>query len=106
LEQKQLSGSAFDKLIKYSWPGNVRELENVLERAFNICNTHVIQPEHLNIKINDYMDKRLLKDALMETEKKFISEMLIQCNYDKKEAMQRLDMSKTNFYEKLKLYKL
>jgi transcriptional regulator with PAS, ATPase and Fis domain len=106
LEQKQLSGSAFDKLIKYSWPGNVRELENVLERAFNICNTHVIQPEHLNIKINDYMDKRLLKDALMETEKKFIAETLIQCNYDKKEAMQRLDMSKTNFYEKLKLYKL
>ncbi len=106
IEQKQLSGSAFDKLIRYSWPGNVRELENVLERAFNICNTHVIQPEHLNIKVNNLMDKRLLKDALMETEKKFIAETLIQCNYDKKEAMQRLDMSKTNFYEKLKLYKL
>lgn len=105
-EQKQLSGSAFDKLIRYSWPGNVRELENVLERAFNVCNTHVIQPEHLNIKADNFMDKRLLKDALMETEKKFIAETLIQCNYDKKEAMQRLDMSKTNFYEKLKLYNL
>jgi transcriptional regulator with PAS, ATPase and Fis domain len=105
-DKKQLSGTAFEKLIKYDWPGNVRELENVLERAFYICNSKVIQAEHINIVDRINYDSNYLNNALTKTEKRVMEETLKQCNYDKKLTMQRLEMSKTNFYEKLKKYQI
>lgn len=42
-----ISDAAMDKLLHHLWPGNVRELENVLERAVNIMEGPVLQPEHI-----------------------------------------------------------
>lgn len=39
--------SALQALQRYPFPGNIRELENVLERAFTLCESGVIQPEDL-----------------------------------------------------------
>ena len=33
----KLSASAREQLLQYQYPGNVRELENILERAFALC---------------------------------------------------------------------
>ena len=33
---------ALKQLMDYHWPGNVRELENVVERAYITCDSHVI----------------------------------------------------------------
>lgn len=43
----QLSNNALKKLLQYGFPGNVRELENILERAFTLCENNMIEPDDL-----------------------------------------------------------
>lgn len=103
LTPKQLSGEALNKLLDYNWPGNVRELENVLERAFTICETNIIHSEHINVIRKK---EKLLKDIVAEAEKKAILETLDACNYNKKITMRKLGISKSAFYEKLNKYEI
>ncbi len=42
-----LSEAAMACIMAYSFPGNVRELENIIERAFILCQAIRIGPEHL-----------------------------------------------------------
>lgn len=43
----RLSEDAMSALQNYSFPGNVRQLENILERAFTLCDQQVIRHEDL-----------------------------------------------------------
>ncbi len=45
----KLSEAASAALSTYQFPGNVRELENILERAFTLCENGVIQPQDLGL---------------------------------------------------------
>ena len=45
----RLADAALAALQGYSFPGNVRELENILERAFALCEGDVVEPEDLNL---------------------------------------------------------
>ena len=50
LQGKQVTGVRHDALalfMTHHWPGNVRELENVIERAFVLCEVGVIGAAHL-----------------------------------------------------------
>ncbi|MCR9190426.1 MAG: sigma-54 dependent transcriptional regulator [Alteromonadaceae bacterium] len=44
-----LTPAAVDRLRSYDFPGNVRELENVLERAFTLCDADQIDAEDLHL---------------------------------------------------------
>jgi two-component system response regulator PilR (NtrC family) len=44
-----LTSDAISKLKRYSFPGNVRELENILERAFTLCEEDRIGAEDLQM---------------------------------------------------------
>ena len=46
----KLSDPAMRALKEYSFPGNVRELENVLERAFTLCEGDRIDPADLQLE--------------------------------------------------------
>jgi two-component system response regulator PilR (NtrC family) len=48
----KISTQALNSLMRYSFPGNVRELENVLERAFALCEDNIINPEDLQLSSN------------------------------------------------------
>ncbi len=50
---KHFSSSAFDILMDYNWPGNIRELENVIEHCFVLCDSDVIQIEHLPKRLRE-----------------------------------------------------
>jgi len=46
-EPPNLSPAAMDALKAYSFPGNVRELENILERAYTLCEDDCIEASDL-----------------------------------------------------------
>ncbi len=47
LPQPKLAPSALVTLRAYAFPGNIRELENILERAFTLCEDGIIQATDL-----------------------------------------------------------
>ncbi|HEY5647296.1 MAG TPA: sigma-54 dependent transcriptional regulator [Pseudomonadales bacterium] len=49
-EPPELTAEALAALESYSFPGNVRELENVLERAFTLCEGNRILPADLQLE--------------------------------------------------------
>ncbi len=50
LPAPQLSAAALQTLHDYQFPGNVRELENILERAFTLCENDVIDAGDLQLQ--------------------------------------------------------
>lgn len=107
MPEKYLSGEVFSKLLNHDWPGNIRELENVLEYAMAFSESEIIYPEHIKIESgSEAEERRTLREQLKAEEKKIIEKVLFQCGGVRKEAIERLGVSKTVFYEKLKEYQL
>lgn len=48
-QQLTLSGNALEALSTYSFPGNIRELENILERAFTLSESSIIDADDLQL---------------------------------------------------------
>jgi two-component system response regulator PilR (NtrC family) len=119
LPAPRLSPQAMEKLEKYSFPGNVRELENILERAFTLCDNDVIDfddlhlqdnlaklspnPEHANLDVKtssnliDYparcAEYPSLDDYLQDVEKEVLCNMLEQVKWNKTLAAKKLGIS-------------
>ena len=53
LPKPELTTEAMSHLKTYSFPGNVRELENILERAFTLCEGNRIAPDDLQLSEAD-----------------------------------------------------
>jgi len=49
VEGALIADDAMDALMKHSFPGNVRELENIIERAFTLCEDDVIRESDLHL---------------------------------------------------------
>jgi transcriptional regulator with PAS, ATPase and Fis domain len=101
-------------LQAYDWPGNVRELANVLERAAAMASTEAI-PAHLikqalpAQRLNGSgraMTSVDLAQRLADAERQAILEALEQTGGQKAEAAQRLGISRSQFYEKLKRHEI
>ncbi|AGS40683.1 sigma-54-dependent transcriptional regulator [Cycloclasticus zancles] len=56
----KLTDTALKALAQYTFPGNVRELENILERAFTLCENGIIHQTDLQLPNNT-------KDAAAQT---------------------------------------
>jgi two-component system, NtrC family, response regulator AtoC len=96
---------AQDALIAYHWPGNVRELRNVLERATIVCEGPVIDVEHLSLA-----DPKKPPSAgstnLGTLERHAIEQALRDVGGNKRRAAQRLGISRTQLYCRLRKYGL
>lgn len=108
---KSLDSEALDYLISHDWPGNVRELENVLERALNIVEGHIITVDsiapHLHKKeVHISEEQSQLKEAVEQLERTMILNALKASSGNNLEAARKLGVSKSTFYEKIKKYNI
>jgi len=104
----RFSSEAMRRLLDYPWPGNVRELENSIEHAAVLAKGKVIE-------ITD-LPKTLLQAeiktpagsnrTIVENERKLLVEVLSECSWNKKAAAQRLGISRSTLYDKLKKYQI
>ncbi|TWD95780.1 PAS domain S-box-containing protein [Neobacillus bataviensis] len=122
----EISKEVEQRLMEHSWPGNIRELENVLERAINVLDGQTIEVFHLplylrelELQSSNQIDSPVtntkpveklsssispLKETLAQVEKEAIINALTVTNGNKQKAARLLEIGKTRFYEKCKLY--
>jgi DNA-binding NtrC family response regulator len=104
---KKVSGinkKAMELLLKYHWPGNVRELENEIERAVTLCDSDIIGPEDLTIKILPSHEISKEFPMLEELEKDYILRVLRETSGNQSKASQILGINRKTLYLKLKSY--
>ncbi|WML57912.1 sigma 54-interacting transcriptional regulator [Neobacillus sp. PS2-9] len=124
----ELSAGVKERLMQHAWPGNIRELENVLERTINVLDGKTIELVHLPLYLRELepespseIESRTesnqpleeislpvvpLKETLAHAEKKAILNALNVTNGNKQEAAKLLEIGKTSFYEKCKIYEI
>jgi two-component system response regulator PilR (NtrC family) len=101
-----LTDNALQALEQHSFPGNVRELENILERAFTLCENNLIHAPDLQLSSNTpsalhtapTQPKPPLKDAPLEDylgslEKEAITNALEKTRWNKTAAAKELGIT-------------
>lgn len=108
--KKYFDKNFIDSIKKYNWPGNVRELENVIQRAYYLSKEDMISnlsiPEYINENINETMiyDTGIVSPE--EVEKNNIINMIAKCHGNVIEAGEKLNLSKSTIYRKIKKYNI
>jgi two-component system response regulator PilR (NtrC family) len=102
---------ALDKLKCYRFPGNVRELENMLERAYTLCENDQIQAVDLRLadaapaaESGETSLSQIdnLEDYLEEIERKLIMQALEETRWNRTAAAQRLGLTFRSMRYRLK----
>ncbi|HEY8034752.1 MAG TPA: sigma-54 dependent transcriptional regulator [Methylobacter sp.] len=110
-DRPTLSASAFAALQQYHFPGNVRELENILERALALYDGNRIEPDDLNLPVDVHKvakspeyDPALgtLEEHLQKIERKAITLVLEENEWDKAAAAEQLGLSFRSLSYRLK----
>lgn len=107
----KLTTEAMDKLKCYRFPGNVRELENMLERAYTLCEGDEISADDLRLADatpgGDNNETSLaeidnLEDHLEEIERQLIMQALEETRWNRTAAAQRLGLTFRSMRYRLK----
>jgi len=102
-----VSPDAMEVLMEYSYPGNVRQLENVIEHAFVKCQGNRIEKRHMPSDLvspkGDLVALALSSgNPLATLEKELIKKVLEQCQGNPQVAANRLGISRTTLWRKLR----
>ncbi|MFZ4438955.1 MAG: sigma-54 interaction domain-containing protein [Syntrophales bacterium] len=101
-----LSGEALACLVSYDYPGNVRELQNMIEHAFILCKSGLIEPHHLpetlcltrGMKSSGRNETMNMKDL----EAVFITNMLRRQQWNRIKTAKALGIHKSTLFRKIK----
>mgnify|MGYP001247270054 CR=1 FL=1 len=101
-----LSGEALACLVSHNYPGNVRELENIVEHAFILCKSGLIEPHHLpgslcllnSTESSDRDGTMNMKDL----EAVFIMNMLRRHQWSRLKTAKALGIHKSTLFRKIK----
>ncbi|MFZ3183009.1 MAG: sigma-54 dependent transcriptional regulator [Pseudomonas sp.] len=111
LNSATLSDDALAKLKSYRFPGNVRELENMLERAYTLCENEQIQASDLRLAETQTSSESgeislagidNLEDYLESIERKLIEQALEETRWNRTAAAERLGMTFRSLRYRLK----
>lgn len=93
-------------LMEYDYPGNVRELEHIIEHAFVLCHSGMIQPEHLPPHLRRQATSTpvavLSGMTLRAMEKVMISDALRRHGGNRKAAANQLGIDPSTLFRKAK----
>jgi transcriptional regulator with PAS, ATPase and Fis domain len=113
LHNRQIAGVSHDvltRLMEYDYPGNVRELENVLEHAFVLCRSGLIEMHHLppELRPQDFPPghKPGGCNTLEAMEKALITEALYRHQGNRKRTARDLGIDTSTLYRKIKSLKI
>jgi two-component system response regulator PilR (NtrC family) len=107
----RLAAPALGALKGYRFPGNVRELENMLERAYTLCENDQINADDLRLAepatVNEQDGPSLadidnLEDYLESIERKLILQALEETRWNRTAAAQRLSLTFRSMRYRLK----
>jgi PAS domain S-box-containing protein len=119
LEPISLPRAYLDRLMTYTWPGNVRQLRNYAERLVMNCSLRC-SPDTLEILYRELIQygvqstpvaetqppapplKVRLKNHAMDNERAIVLEALEQCRFHKNRAADKLGISRTTLWRKIK----
>jgi len=112
LQNKAVTGvsrEALAVLMAHDYPGNVRELENLIERAFVLCEEGEIEPRHLPEDVLPRTRGRAkgeaggdLASAVRQAEVRAILDALERNDYNRQAAARDLGMHKSTFFRKVR----
>jgi two-component system response regulator PilR (NtrC family) len=102
-----LDSAAKKSLQYYAFPGNVRELENILERAFAMCEDDIITEDDLNLtnsanniigqannnNLADRPEGVSLEDYLMDIERTVVEKALEETRWNRTAAAKKLGIT-------------
>jgi len=109
LKDKDIAGvseAVMQCLMAHDFPGNVRELENIIEHAFVLCQSGLIEMHHLPSELcvasalikGEFTDTKSLKSM----EKAMILETLYRRKGNRKQAAKDLGIDYSTLYRKIK----
>jgi PAS domain S-box-containing protein len=109
LQQKEISGlssEALACLVSYDYPGNVRELQNIIEHAFILCKSGLIEPHHLpeNLCLSRSMESSGKNETMnmKDLEAVFITNMLRRQQWNRIKTAKALGIHKSTLFRKIK----
>ena len=109
IQQRSIRGvgsRALSLLMAHDWPGNVRELENVIERAFVLCTSDEIGPQHLPAELGGRHGKESqggdIDSVRQLAEKQSIQAALKRNQFNRAATARELGIHKTTLYRKMK----
>jgi DNA-binding NtrC family response regulator len=103
---RQVAGLAPDAMAffqSYRWPGNVRQLMNLLEAAFINQPKDTIAYHDLPAYFRDILEKTQDRPF---SERQSIVHTLLETNWNKSRAAQKLNWSRMTLYRKMARYKI
>ncbi|TWC27052.1 two-component response regulator PilR [Pseudomonas sp. SJZ079] len=111
LSPARLDADALEKLKCYRFPGNVRELENMLERAYTLCEDEQINASDLRLAEASAPTENgeaslaqidNMEDYLEDIERKLIMQALEETRWNRTAAAQRLGLTFRSMRYRLK----
>jgi DNA-binding NtrC family response regulator len=103
-----IAPEACGHLLAYQWPGNVRELEARIQRAVTLTKNPVLTSDDVSLEGVPSAPEKLsvpaqpLMDAIRETERRYLQEVLRSVSGQKQRAAEILGISRKTLWKKLK----